>query len=151
MILKSWHWFLCPTKQFLWHSVPNIMTLISWHWGIDILVKVNFWWRLRKIVTTKKNYCSIKLNHQYRMQTLIISSKFRSWDRSFVTKQNHGVHPMELWPVVIQWFDTCADIYHTFHKTWINQFTQKNNKKKLVVITQSWYERQPLWNWRMFL
>ena len=40
-----------PTKQISWHSASNVMTLISWHWGVDILLKVNFWWRWRKIIT----------------------------------------------------------------------------------------------------
>ena len=26
-----------PTKQISWHSASNAMTLISWHWGADIL------------------------------------------------------------------------------------------------------------------
>ena len=41
-----------PTKQISWHSASNVMTLITWHWGVDILLKVNFWWRWRKIITT---------------------------------------------------------------------------------------------------
>ena len=40
-----------PTKKISWHSVSNVMTLISWHWGVDIRLKVNFWWRWRKIIT----------------------------------------------------------------------------------------------------
>ena len=36
-----------PTKQILWHSASNVMTLISWHWDVNILLKVK--WRLRKI------------------------------------------------------------------------------------------------------
>ena len=32
-----------PTKQISWHSASNVMTLISWHWGVDILIKVSFW------------------------------------------------------------------------------------------------------------
>ena len=40
-----------PTKQISWHSASNVMTLISWHWGVDIRLKVNFWWRWRKIIT----------------------------------------------------------------------------------------------------
>ena len=40
-----------PTKQISWHSAPNVMISISWFWGADFLSKVNFWWRLRKIIT----------------------------------------------------------------------------------------------------
>ena len=40
-----------PTKQMSWHSASNVMTLISWHWGVDIRLKVNFWCRWRKIIT----------------------------------------------------------------------------------------------------
>ena len=44
--------FFRPTKQISWHSASNvIMTLISWHWGVDIRLRVNFWWRWRKIIT----------------------------------------------------------------------------------------------------
>ena len=39
-----------PTKQFSWHSAPNVMILISWHRSVDILLKVNCGWRLRKII-----------------------------------------------------------------------------------------------------
>ena len=31
------------TKQISWHSASNVRTLISWHWGVDVLLKVNFW------------------------------------------------------------------------------------------------------------
>ena len=40
-----------PTKQISWHSASNVMTLISWNWGVDIRLKVNFWWRWRKTIT----------------------------------------------------------------------------------------------------
>ena len=40
-----------PTKQISWHSASNVMISISWFWGADFHSKVNFWWRLRKIIT----------------------------------------------------------------------------------------------------
>ena len=40
-----------PIKQISWHSASHVLTLISWLRCAHILLKVNFWWRWRKIIT----------------------------------------------------------------------------------------------------
>ena len=45
-----------PTKQISWHSASIVITLISWHWGIDIRLKV-----LVKMKENNHNTCIVYL------------------------------------------------------------------------------------------
>ena len=89
-----------PTKQISWHSASNVMTLISWHWGVDILIKVNFW--QVKMKENNHNTCVVYLLKAIDRHLHLIEIFLACLKINMKHSQNTDVETCRLRPVTSQ-------------------------------------------------